>query len=128
MTHSQIAERIVHLPENYEHGNRSTATLIRDSGLLEKPEELQPETVEEILRDEPELTESWLKRWGDQRIAGGWVMDCEGKSYRLKNFASGRSVLITDKFHAIAEFIVRYVRRIQDVVVKYEPQGRRALR
>ncbi len=37
--------------------------------------------MEEILREEPALAEDWLKRWGDQRIAGGWVMDCEGSAY-----------------------------------------------
>ena len=45
-------------------------------------------------------------------------MDCEGNAYRLKNFETGKSVLIGDKFHTFAAFIVRYVRRIGRVVAK----------
>jgi hypothetical protein len=120
MSHSQLAERIGHLPQAYDASECSTATLIKQAGYLESPDGLDVEGMEEILHDEPGLIEDWLKRWGDQRIAGGWVMDCEGKAYRLKNFDSGKSFLIEEKEKAFAEFIVRYVRRIGRVIAKYE--------
>ena len=120
MAHSDLAERIGHLPEAYDEGERSTAALIKESGYLNAPEALDAKSLEDVLREEPELAEAWLKRWGDQRIAGGWVMDCEGKHYRLKNFETGKSYLIDGKERAFAEFIVRYVHRIGDVIAKYD--------
>ncbi len=120
MTRIEIADRISRLPETYAATDCSTATLIQESGFLEAPEELGAEDVEKIMRDKPRLTERWLERWNDQRIAGGWVMDCEDGAYHLKNFSTGREIVIGDKFQACAEFAVRYVRRIGRVIAKYE--------
>ena len=120
MTRKDIAKQIAHLPETYDTSDWSTAALIQKSGLLESREELSAADIEPILRAEPGLTEEWHRRWGDQRIAGGWVMDCEGDSYRLKHFETGRTVLIGDKYRAFSEFIARYIRRIGRVIAKYE--------
>jgi hypothetical protein len=120
MSHPAIADRICHLPEEYDRCDRSTASLIGDSGLVEAPDALAPAEVEDILKEEPKLLDLWLRRGGDQRITGGWVIDCEDGQYRLKNFETGRSSLIADKFKACAEFIVRYVSRIGVVIRKYK--------
>jgi hypothetical protein len=120
MSHSAVAKRICHLPQDYDSGDRSTAALIRESGLIDSPDALAQVEVEDILKEEPQLLNLWLKRGGDQRIAGGWVIDRDDGKYRLKNFETGKSSLIADKFKAHAEFIVRYVGRIGAVIRKYE--------
>ena len=105
----ELAQRISCLPLAYEAGHRSTAALVKESGLLEMPQALSVSDVEQVLQREPRLTKLWLKRASDQRISGGWGLDCEGNEYRLKNFQTGESSVISDERRACAEFIVRYV-------------------
>jgi hypothetical protein len=118
--HNEVAEKICHLPQVYEAGDCSTATLLEESGFVEQPDSLDEGQVETILREEPALAELWLQRSGDQRLVSGWVLDCLGGAYYLKNFSSGSDSHFADRNKACAAFIVRYVGRIRRVLLKHE--------
>ncbi len=62
----------------------------------------------------------WLERGHDQRLAGGWGIECDGERYRVQCFGGGPALVETNRLHATAEFIVRYVGTIADVVRRYE--------
>ena len=116
---SELAERVGHLPQAYEAGNKSTARLLLDAGLLEKHPALSVDEVEDVLRREPLLTDLWLKRAKDQRLGGGWSIDCGKDEYRVQNYADGKSVVVQGRLRACAEFIVRYVSFIGVVLARW---------
>jgi hypothetical protein len=115
---SELAEQVGHLPEAYADGNKSTAQLLLDAGLLEKRRTLSVDEVEDVLKREPRLANLWLKRAKDQRLAGGWSIDCGKDEYRVQNYADGKSVVVRNRLRACAEFIVRYVSFIGDVLTR----------
>lgn len=117
---SILAQKISHLPERFAAGDCSTAELLEESGYLDAPEALKVSDVEEALRQEPELADHWLERGHDQRLAGGWGIECDGERYRVQCFGGGPALVETNRLHATAEFIVRYVGTIADVVRRYE--------
>ena len=43
--------------------------------------------------------------------------------YRVQSYASGRHLLEKRKLHAVAEFVVRYVGFIRDVLERYRRPG-----
>jgi hypothetical protein len=111
-----LAQRVSEVPDAYEHGNRSTAKLLKDSGYLDRPQLLTVGDVEEALAGDPNLAELWLERGMDQRLAGGWGIECVHGCYRIQNYSDGRSIQEPDQLHACAEFIVRYVGFIHTVL------------
>jgi hypothetical protein len=126
-----LAEIISEVPEMYEQGNESTARLLSKTGYLDAPQTLTVEDVEHALEQHPELIDRWLERGHDQRLVGGWGIECESGRYRVQSYASGRHLLENKKQHAVAEFIVRYVAFIGDVLSRYRtprPSGGRMLR
>ncbi len=114
-----LAERISEVPELYEEGDESTARLLLDSGYLDQPEALTVEDVEDALSHRPELADRWLERGHDQRMAGGWGIECDHGQYRVQDFAHGASLVEKKKLHAVAEFIVRYVAFIGDELSRH---------
>ena len=62
----------------------------------------------------------WFKRGHDQRIAGGWGIECDGDTYRIQSFANGETVVVSNPIRACAEFVVRYVKFIGDVQARSE--------
>jgi hypothetical protein len=115
-----LAERIVHVPELYEAGTRSTAALLKDASLPEADQLLSTQQVEDALRREPELTDLWLERGGDQRLAGGWGIERDGNgAYRVQNFSNGKGLTERNRFRACAEFVVHYVSFIGDVLRRW---------
>jgi hypothetical protein len=123
--HSEVAEKICHIPVVFDATDCSTAQLVERSGLRDVPDALTEPEVEEILREEPKLADLWLERAGDQRLVGGWVMDCKGRSYYLKNFKSGRDCTFADRYKACAAFVVHYIDLIRHVLDKYDPHTAR---
>jgi hypothetical protein len=115
---SEIAETIAKIPERYEHTDRSTACLLEDAGFPDLRGAVNVDDVEQALHAYPELVDQWMKRSQDQRIAGGWGIECEGTDYRVQSYSGGDHLIIEDRFRACAEFIVRYVRFIGDVQAK----------
>ncbi|HXS07751.1 MAG TPA: hypothetical protein VN723_13255 [Rhizomicrobium sp.] len=112
---SQLTEKIAHIPQAYEHQDKSTASLLEEAGLPGHREELSVEEVEQVLREEPDLARLWLGRGGDQRFSGGWGIERTGREYKLLNFADGGSLSFRDRAHAVAEFAVRYIRFIDEM-------------
>lgn len=123
---SQLAERIIEVPELYERREASTATLLKETGFLEAPDALDVGDVEDALSQRPKLAEDWLKRGHDQQIVGGWGIERDHGQYRVQNFGSGMHMREPDRVHATAEFVVRYVRFIGDVLRRTDPDGIRA--
>jgi hypothetical protein len=118
-----LAERISEVPELYEEGNESTARLLSKSGYLDAPQALTVEDVEQALSRHPELADRWLERGNDQRLAGGWGIECDHGQYRVQSYAGGRHLLERKKLHAVAEFIVRYVAFIGDVLSRHRARA-----
>jgi len=118
-----LAERISEVPELYEEGNESTARLLRNSGYLDLPQALTVEDVEQALSRHPELADRWLERGHDQRLAGGWGIECDHGQYRVQSYAGGRPLVERRKLHAVAEFIVRYVAFIGDVLSRHRARA-----
>jgi hypothetical protein len=113
---TSLAEKISEVPELYDRNNKSTACLLKDLGLLNSPEPLKVEEVEEALSHHPDWADKWLERGHDQLLAGGWGIECDHGRYRVQSFSSGRHLLEQKKLHAVAEFVVRYVGFIRDVL------------
>jgi hypothetical protein len=111
-----LAEKVSEVPELYDRTSKSTACLLKDLGLLNSPEPLKVEEVEDALRHHPSLADRWLERGQDQRLAGGWGIEREHGQYRVQSYASGRHFLEKKKLHAVAEFVVRYIGFIRDVL------------
>ncbi|HEY2008724.1 MAG TPA: hypothetical protein VGH23_07045 [Rhizomicrobium sp.] len=124
--HTTLAEKISEMPEAYERGDESTARLLLHSGYLDSPQALTVEDVEEALKRHPELADRWLERGRDQRLVGGWGIECDHGQYKVQNYAGGRALVEKKKLHAVAEFIVRYVRFVGDVLSRYRARGFRA--
>jgi hypothetical protein len=115
-----LAQRISEVPDIYQHSNCSTATLLKETGYLEEPHALTVGDVEEALEQDPNLAELWLERGMDQRLAGGWGIECVHGQYRVQSYASGGHLLEKDRLHACAEFIVRDVGFIGEVVRRHQ--------
>jgi hypothetical protein len=111
-----LADKISEVPELYGRTDKSTACLLKDIGILNRPEPLKVEEVEEALRHHPDRADKWLARGHDQLLAGGWGIECDHGRYRIQSFSSGRHLLEQKKLHAVAEFVVRYVGFIRDVL------------
>jgi hypothetical protein len=128
MTHVEtLAEKISEVPDLYDKENKSTACLLRDIGFLDAPQPLKVEEVEDALNRHPGLADRWLERGRDQRLTGGWGIECDHGQYRVQSFSSGRHLLEPKKLHAVAEFVVRYVGFIRDVVKRYRRPRLQAL-
>lgn len=120
---ASLAEKISEVPELYDKGNKSTACLLQDIGFLASSEPLKVEEVEDALRNHPFLADRWLERGQDQRLIGGWGIECDHGQYRVQSYASGRHLLEKKKLHAVAEFVVRYAGFIRDVLQRYQRAG-----
>lgn len=116
LSNPQLADRVSHVPQLYEHSGKSTAALLADAGYLEAPHTLTVDAVEDVLRREPQLAKLWLRRGRDQRIAGGWGIERENGEFRVRSYAGGKDLLVQDRLRACAEFIVRYVSFIGDAL------------
>ena len=123
-----LAEMISEVPEVYERGDVSTARLLSNAGYLDEPQALTVADVEQALAHHPELADRRLERGHDQRLAGGWGIECDHGQYRVQSYASGRHLMEREKLHAVAEFIVRYVAFIGDVLSRHRVRAFRGRR
>lgn len=116
MTH--LAQDITEVPLDFEARNRSTACLLKDAGFPDLRGAVTADEVRAVLRAEPELIDLWLERGDDQRLARGWGLQRHGSGYCLVDFATGDVQTFDDSLEVIAQFIVRYVGRIGDVMAR----------
>ena len=116
---SDLAEKVGQVPQLYETGNKSTATILKDCGFPEARQFLSVEQLEHVFRQAPHLTDLWLKRANDQRLVGGWGIEQETGEFRVQNYSSGKGFLVADRFKACAEFADRYVGFIGDVLARW---------
>ena len=113
-----LAEQISTIPERFDAENKSTALLLKEAGFPQRRNDLSVEEIEDVFRQSPELTDKWLDRGSEQRLAGGWGIEHEDGAYRIQSFADGQSEIERDRFRACALFVVRYVQFIGDVQVR----------
>ena len=119
-----LAQRVSEIPDAYEHSNLSTSQLLAETGYLDRPQALTVSDVEVALQEDPKLAELWLERGRDQRLAGGWGIEHEHGRYRVQSYSSGQCLVERDRLHACAEFIVRYVGFIHQVLRRHSrPSG-----
>jgi|SRR6516225_9716761 hypothetical protein len=111
-----LAQRVSEIPDAYDHSNLSTAQLLAETGYLDRPQALTVGDVKTALEEDPCLSELWLERGRDQRLAGGWCIEHELDHYRVQNYSTGKYLVERDKHQACAEFIVRYVGFIRETV------------
>jgi hypothetical protein len=121
---SRLAEQVSRLPRRFEQSNCSTAALLEEIGFLEEPDGLTVEDVEQALAQDPELADDWLERGQDQRISGGWGIECDHGQYHVRSFAGGGNFCEHDRLHATALFVVRYLGFMGDVIRRYKGRGR----
>ena len=88
---------------------------MRKKGKVTTPGSRIRANVLDVLKEKPELIDMWLERGQDQRLAGGWGIECEGDSYRIQCYSGDQHLVVKDKARAVAEFVVRYTRLIGDV-------------
>ena len=110
-----VAKKVVEVPERYAQSDRSTGCILAEAGFPELRNAVTVEEVEAVLRAEPELIDQWLKRKHDQRLSGGWGIECEGDDFRIQSYSSHDHLIVPNKVRAVAEFIVRYTRFIGEV-------------
>lgn len=110
-----LATMVSAVPLRYQTEEMSTACLLEDAGFPERRDELRVEDVEQALVASPDLVPLWLARGDDQRLVGGWGIQRDGHSYRIRKFSGGESIVVKDSLRACAEFIVRYTKFIGDV-------------
>ena len=113
---SKLAERIAHVPELYKHEEKSTAVLLKEAGLQDAPAPPSASEIEDALQQEPQLADLWLERGRDQRFAGGWAIERAEGIYRIRSYSGGKGFVERNRLKACAEFIVRYVAFIRDVM------------
>ena len=62
----KILERVISIPIEFTHSDKSPADLLVDSGYLESPEAITVDMLAEALRNSPENIESWLS-WSENK-------------------------------------------------------------
>lgn len=120
---SGLAEKVTEIPRRFEQSDCSTAALLKETGFLEEPDRLKVEDVERVLERKPDLADDWLERGRDQRLAGGWGIECDRGKYCIHSFAGGGTLAEPDRLRATAEFVVRYLGFMGEVIRRYS--GRR---
>ena len=113
---NSLAKQIGEVPKTYARGDKSTACILKEAGFPAGRHLLSVDEMESVLDDDPELAHLWLERSRDQRVAGGWGIEHVADSWRIRSFSGAGSFTIRDRKRALAEFIVRYVRFIGDVL------------
>ena len=98
-----LAETISAVPELYEEGDESTARLLLRSGYLDQPQALTVEDVEDALRRNPDLADRWMERGHDQRLSGGWGIECDHGQYKVQSYAGDGGLVEKKKLHAFAK-------------------------
>ena len=59
------------------------------------------------------------ERAHDQLFAGGWGIDRDCDNFKILHYSDGRALVIHDRWRACAEFIVRYIGLIGEVLTRF---------
>jgi len=119
----ELAEKVSEVAKLFEEGDKSTARLLRDVGFPDKRKEVSADEIETVLKRRPRLTDLWLRRCRDQRLAGGWGIERDKDHWRIQNFSDHRHLEVKDRIRACAEFVVRYVAFIGDAQARTQIQS-----
>lgn len=120
----ELAESVSRVPRLYAASEKSTACLLKEAGFLDRRDYLSIDDVETILQREPQLADLWFERATDQRPVGGWGLEIDPVGFRVQNYTNGDCIHHRDRIRACAEFVVRYVNFIGDVIAKCRKQTR----
>jgi hypothetical protein len=115
---SQLAQNVSQVPKVFEATNKSTACILKDFGFPDTQDDLTVDEVEDILRRDPHLADLWFERASDQRLSGGWGIEADKSGFRVQSYSNGHCLHHHDRCRACAEFVVRYVKFIGDVIAR----------
>ena len=108
-TIEKIIEKIVHIPYDLHHVDKSAYALLKESGYFDFHDHVHENQIMEILKKKPELIQDWLQWSDDQRCSpttyftrgdDGWCFI--GKYPEIKEFTE---INTKDEFYACAVFI-----------------------
>ncbi len=110
-------ERLVHMPYNFHHKNKSVYTLPDESGYFEFHKNITENEINQVLQIQPHLVNEWLQWSKNKRTNNGWYFtkgDDEkcfvGHYPESEEF---KEINTSDEFYACAAFIKRESERIR---------------
>jgi len=115
-------EKLIHLAYDYlKSGNISPINLLKESGYLEFPDQINEEEIEEVLKLYPHLIDEWLLWSENKRSTPTWFFTKDnddgwcfvGHSPESKEF---EEINTKDEFKACAAFIKREAERLRKFV------------
>lgn len=116
---SELAEQISQIPKLFAATNKSTACLLKEFGFPQTRHALSVDDLEAILKRDPHLADLWFKRSADQRLVGGWGIEAGSGVFHIQSYSDGHCLDHHDRCRACAEFIVRYVNFIGDILARW---------
>ena len=111
----KLIERIIYLPKEYENVNKSTISIVQESGYFELYNKINEEQIAAMLQNHPQTIENWLQ-WSEDKRSGGWYFTKGGENeygvgyYPDYNFDF---MDFSDKFKACAAYIIREIEMIR---------------
>ncbi len=117
-----VVQAVCRLPLDF-HATRtmSAVDLVRASGYPAVRSEVTVERLATCLRDHPDWVEQWFEWSADNRGSPAWYLLVSGSGEFQLGFYEGPDsqppVTLTDKVHAAAEFVHRYLEQVAELPV-----------
>lgn len=100
---------LIHLPRNFNRGDVSVYSLLRDSGYFATHEQVTESEIHRVLVRHPECVNEWLSYSEDRRTGAGWFIQRSAKGFHVGYYPAGSSshspVDYSDETVACAAFI-----------------------
>jgi len=113
----EIVERIVHIPHDFNHGDKSELALLEESGYFKIHQQITEEVIKEVLKKYPNVIVEWLQLSEDSRSSTRWCFwKNENGKYFVGHWPDSKDfeeVNTTDEFYACAVFIKRKAESIR---------------
>ena len=111
----EMVKKLVHIPDDFNRRRDvSEVVLVFESGYLERHNEIDEDTIAEVLREYPDLIRIWMQWSEDKRSLPTWhfFWDKDENYYYVDYSAPGKEnqhVRTQDGFQACAAFIKREI-------------------
>lgn len=112
----EVIERIINLPFDFSHKNKSIYSLLQESGYFESNNLINEDQIAEMLHKHPQSIDDWLRWSENKRTSSGWYFKKDEKErygvghYPDNNF---QYMVFADKFQACAAYIKREIDTIK---------------
>ena len=112
-----VAAAVCRLPVVFRSmGDHSMVDLLAISGYRPGLTSLTRDGLVAVLRGEPTLVDAWLTQSVDKRGPSGWFFSSENPSFVVGFYPRGPRMAFTDPTEACAEFILREVDAMADLI------------